>query len=113
MSEQYTIEDFLDGYIYVRCDNEEEQEQLKMMMAGYEPVGDALCGRVKSAALFSHHRDQYDKENARYGWTSWSRVHSPCYDLPIVPLRDLGEANVQGVQFDSELFMTMLGCGGE
>lgn len=112
MSEQYTIEDFLDGYIYVRCDNEEEQEHLKMM-AGYESAGDALCGRVKSAALFSHHRDQYDKENGRYGWTSWSRVNSPYYDLPIIPLRDLSESNVQGVQFDSELFMAMLGCRGE
>lgn len=106
MSEQYTIEDFLDGKIYVQCDNEEERQKLKVL-SGWNGEADAL-NRSDPVALYRH-----ENFGRMYGHTFYSHIGEPYYDLPVIAFDDLQEAMPNNVQFDSSIFMAMLGFGGE
>ena len=108
MGEQYTIEDFLDGKIYVLCVNDEERQKLRDL-SGWGGIGDALYTALPPV-LYRHER--YDRGG--YGYTFFSKVGRPYYKhLPIVAFEKLGEATPDDVQFDSGMFLAMLGCGGE
>ena len=110
MGEQYTIEDFLDGKIYVQCDNEEERDRLRIL-SGWDGKSDALGGK-DPPALYRHNKEACDEEE--YGYTFFSHIGSPFYkELPVVAFEDLKEAMPDDVQFDNGVFMAMLGCGGE
>lgn len=103
----FTIEDFLDGKIYVQCDNEEERQVLRDL-SGWNGKRDAL-NKVYPRALYRHSRLK-----GGYGQTSFSDVGEPFYkELPIVPVGNLEDAMARNVQFDSDVFMAMLGCGGD
>lgn len=107
---EYTIEDFLDGRIYVQCDNEEERDRLRIL-SGWNGRNDALEGK-NLPALYRHDKDDYDGE--RYGYTFFSHIGSPFFkELPVVAFEDLKEAMPDGVRFDNCAFMAMLGCGGD
>lgn len=70
---KYTIKDFLDGRIYVQCDNEEERDRLRVL-SGWDGQGDALGGK-DPPALYRHDKDGYGGEE--YGYTFFSRVGAP------------------------------------
>lgn len=107
MGEQYTIEDFLDGKIYVQCDNEEERQVLKDL-SGWNGREDAFT-KTYPNALYRHARLK-----GGYGHTVFSDIGEPYFkDVPIVPVGALEEATIWDVQFDNSLFLAMLGCGGE
>lgn len=113
MGEQYTIEDFLDGRIYVRCDNEEERDRLRIL-SGWNGKSDALGGK-DPPALYRHDKDDKDDYNGEgYGHTFFSHIGSPFFkEIPVIAFEDLKETMPDDVQFDNGVFMAMLGCGGE
>ena len=110
MGERYTIEDFMNGKIYVQCNNEEERQLLKIL-SGWNGEEDALVRRKDPAALYRHRRHAIIDG---YCHTHYSRIGAPFYkELPIVRVGDLEEAVTEDILFDDAVFMAMLGCGGD